>query len=331
MARVLALTFGDELQASTSFRVHQYIKALAPLGIAVEPIPARQFEKWEGVPSYDAVLLQKSLLPQDKARRLRRLARRLVYDIDDAIWQPHGRKHFFFTNLRQHLRLKTIVARADLCTAANDVLAGHLRSWTQQVAVVPMALDAQQWRLREHENDRIRIGWSGNPVNLQYIEAIEPALVEVQSRFPEAEFAIFSGQPAKFRDLKFTHLPFAAGREPEIIRTFDIGLLQLPDNPFAAGKSPVKGLQYMASGASVLLSPVGAAAEMFIENRSALFAINHQGWVDALTRLIRNAELRRALAENARKEFLQKFSLSANLPRVAAALTGSSQLLSILR
>jgi glycosyltransferase involved in cell wall biosynthesis len=326
MTRVLALTFGDQSQASTLFRVHQYIRPLAQAGIHIEAIPARDFADWHHVASYDAVLLQKSLLPMGKLRRLRRLSRRFVYDIDDAIWHPHGKPHFFLTNLRQNLRLKRIVSSADLCVAANGVIARHLQRWTSRVAVLPMALDEDTWTPRgATRSDKLRIGWSGSPVNLRYVEEIEPALVEVQARFPQAEFAIFSGQPPMFQRLKFVHLPFTPGREPENIQTFDIGLLPLPNDPFAAGKSPIKGLQYLASGAAVVLSPVGAAAEMFVEGETGLFARDTQGWIQALSRLAEDAPLCRRLAESGRAAFLKNFSLSANVALMAAALTGSGE------
>lgn len=325
--RVLCLTFGDHTQASTFFRVHQYVAPLANIGIAVETVPARKFDQSPKVRSYDAVLLQKSLLATGTLRRLRKFSRRLIYDVDDALWHPHGRKHFFLTNFRQNFRLKTIATSADLCVAANEVIARYLRRWTSRVRVVPMALDEQHWTFQERASaeKRIRIGWSGSPVNLRYIEQIEAALVQVQSRFPEVEFAIFCGESPGFTRLKFLHVPFAPGREFEVIRTFDIGLLPLPDDLFAAGKSPIKGLQYMASGAAVVLSPVGAAAEMFVEGETALFARNDQEWTEALARLVQDARLRRVLTERARAAFTKKFSLAANLPRVAGALTGSGE------
>jgi glycosyltransferase involved in cell wall biosynthesis len=322
--RILALTFGDSAQASTFFRVLQYQQRFADGGIDLESTPARSFDDWNRVATYDTVLLQKTLLPAGKLRRLRQLSRRLVYDIDDAIWHPHGRNHFFLTNLRQNFRLRTILRSADLCVAANEVLATHLRRWTPRVQVVPMALDESQWAGHETKTrePRVRIGWSGNPVNFRYLEAIEAALLEIQSKFPNVEFAIFSGQQPDFRKLRFTHLPFMEGREPETIRTFDIGLLPLPDDPFAQGKSPIKGLQYMACGAAVVLSPVGAAAEMFRDGKTALFAGNHEGWVAALSRLVESGDLRSQLAARAREVFLSRHTTAASFPSLLAAISG---------
>jgi glycosyltransferase involved in cell wall biosynthesis len=323
--RVLCLTFGDYSQASTFYRVHQYIAPLALKGIHLEPVPARKFDRWNDVPNYDAVLLQKALLRTGTLRKLRRLSRRLLYDVDDAIWHPHAKKHFFLTNLRQRLRLKTIAGSADLCIAANNVLAAHLRRYTDKLLIIPMALDAEQWKDRgaKSNHSKLRIGWSGHPVNFPYLFEIEPALLEINNRFPNVELAVFSGQKPPFTSLSFTHLPFAPGTEPEILHTFDIGLLPLPNDPFSAGKSPIKGLQYLASRAAVVLSPVGAAAEMFQDGKTGSFARTREQWITALVALIQDSSLRDTLAANGRSVFEQRFALSSNIPLLDTALTGS--------
>src|SRR5437867_8092151 len=146
--RVLCLTFGDATTASTFYRIHQYETPLADRGIHLKIIPTRQFQDWNSVQSYDAVLVQKSLLPTDKVRQLRRAARRLLYDVDDAIWHPHGKPHFLFTRVRQAVRLRAITRAADQCLAANGVLAAHLKRFTSRVAVLPMALDGALWKPR---------------------------------------------------------------------------------------------------------------------------------------------------------------------------------------
>src|SRR5436190_4037997 len=106
--RVLALTFGDEHQASSKYRVFQYVERLAQLGIEVHARPANSFKDWTRVQEYDVALVQKKLFRSGKVRDLRRNSRRLIYDIDDAIWHPHGKEHTFFTNLRNAWRLKAV-------------------------------------------------------------------------------------------------------------------------------------------------------------------------------------------------------------------------------
>ncbi len=322
--RVLCLTFGDATTASTFYRIHQYQSPFAAHNIHLETIPARQFRSWNDVQHYDAVLVQKSLLPMDKVRRLRGTARRLLYDIDDAIWHPHGKPHFFLTRVRQVLRLRAITKAADQCLAANDLLAAHLRRFTPRVAVVPMALDGAKWKPLDGlpARELLRIGWSGHPTNLRYLEAIEPALLAVQGQFPKLEFAICSGQPPSFRELKFLHLPFVAGKDLDAIQSFDIGLLPLPDNAFAAGKSPIKGLQYLACGVAPIAAPLSGTRELLGEEETALYASSTEEWVHGLVRLIEGEGYRGTIALNARKRFESRYELRRTADLLGQHLRG---------
>ena len=132
--RVLALTFGEPDQGSSYYRIYEFIEPLRAHGITLTACPAKRFTQWGELSAYDAVIIQKRLFPVGRIRRIRRRARRLIYDIDDAIWHPHGKSaHFWYTNWRTRLRLKTTVARADLCLAANPLLARHLAQWSAKV------------------------------------------------------------------------------------------------------------------------------------------------------------------------------------------------------
>lgn len=320
--RVLALTFGDEHQASSKYRVFQYIEPLRALGIAIEPTPANSFKAWHQIRDYDAVLVQKKLFASRKIKRLRRHTPRLIYDIDDAIWHPHGKEHSFFTNVRNAWRLRAIAHHANLCIAANTILAEHLQRLTPRVTILPLALDGNHWRPRSQSEPSpiVRIGWAGHPVNLPYLENIEAALAQAQSDNPNAEFAVFCGKQPAFRKLKYRHIKFQPDSEIEAIRSFDIGILPLPPGPFAAGKSPIKGLQYMASGIPTIITPVGATCDMFQENQTALFASTAEEWHVAMSRLIRDRELRLRMGRAARTVFEQTSELARTAPLFASIL-----------
>ena len=170
--RILALTFGDASTASSHYRVFQYIPLLEPLGVRIEAFPAADFAGRKTVAGYDAVLAQKKLLPPGRVRWLRRQTCRLLYDVDDAIWFPHGRRHHWLTRWRTARRLAAIARAADLCIVPNNVLGDHLRRLNARVALLPMALDGQRWPARSTPRDAgiVRIGWAGNPVNLGYLK-----------------------------------------------------------------------------------------------------------------------------------------------------------------
>jgi hypothetical protein len=319
---LLVLTFGDENTPSTRFRVVQYREMLESAGIHCTLLPAREFRDFSSLGAYDAVLLQKTLLDCGTVRRLRRGARRLLYDADDLIWLAPGKVHSFITRFRIARRLKAIAGSADLCLAANRVIADDLQQAGATTALVPMALDGRVWCPRSGGGaGPLTIGWSGAPGNLVFLRAILPQMREVQARFPEVRWLIHSGENPIFTDFRYQHVPFVPGNEPATVAGFDIGLLPLPDDPFVRGKSPIKGLQYCACGLAVVADPIGATRELLLDGVNSLWVEGEQTWVSALSRLINDTALRRQLAAKARTTFEQRHDLPVVFTGLWAALT----------
>ncbi len=323
--KILVLTFGDENTPSTRFRIIQYLEMLESANIHCTLVPARTFSDFSSLSDYDAVLLQKTLLDSGTVRKLRRGARRLIYDADDLIWLAPGKTHSLCTRFRNNWRLKTIARCADLCLAANQVIADDLLLAGGSATLVPMALDGNIWHPRPAgEEAPLTIGWSGAPKNLDFLSAILPQLREVQARFPDVRWVVHSGENPNYSDFSYQYVPFMPGNEPTTVADFDIGLLPLPDDPFVRGKSPIKGLQYCACGVAVVADPVGATRELLFDGVNSLWVEGEQTWVVALSRLISDTRLRRTLAANARSIFKQYNDLPSVFTRLCAALTGET-------
>ena len=310
--RYLSLNFGDETCASTHYRILAYLPALRNRGIEVEAIAADAFSAWDDLPNYDGVIVQKKLFSLGRLRRIRRSARRLLYDIDDAIWLPQGRVHHWWTRLRTNWRLRAVASQADVCVVANRVIASHLEPFARRVEVLPMVLDESAWppaRERNPSRSEVIVGWSGAPGNLRYLEPLEPALVRLQARYPSLCVRVLCGQKPRWTRVRFEHIPWRPGAEAAEVGEFDIGLLPLEDTPFAAGKSPIKGLQYMASGIPTIATPLAATCELFGESGGALFAGTVEEWERGIESLIENPSNRQARGAAARAHFEARHSL----------------------
>lgn len=314
--RLLALTFGSLDTASTKFRLVQYRDTLAAAGIECDFIPANEFSDFSILGGYDVVLLQKTLLPASTVRKLARCSRRFLYDVDDRIWLTPGKQHSLFTRVRIAHRLRTIARNAELCITSNALIAADVAAAGGRTTVLPMALDGRVWTEPRRADRPLTIGWSGAPHNIAFLRAILPQLREVQRRFPEVEWLFHSGVDPQFADFRYTHAPFVPGREPETVGRFHIGLLPLPDEPFARGKSPIKSLQYFACRAAVATSPVWAATEIVRDDETGLWVRDPQQWPTVLERLITDHALRERLAAAGRAEFEATY----DLPRVADRL-----------
>jgi glycosyltransferase involved in cell wall biosynthesis len=316
--RLFALTFGDRSTASTYYRILQYAQWFAQLGIQFDYAPAKGFRAFSSLRDYDVVLLQKAILPGRNFHHVRQNARRLIYDADDRIWLGQYRPHHWWTQRRLERRARRIVQGSDLCLAANQVIAEDLRHFGGRVEVVPMALQATAWPPRQTSGGRLVVGWAGAPKNLYYLKNICPALRRFQHEHPTVSFVIYSGADPKFEEFNYTYIPYHPGADSEIIRRFDIGLLPLPDTPFAHGKSPIKALQYFASKVAVVCSPVGATREIVKGQHNGLWVETSEAWSRALVLLAEDSALRERLAVHGRCDFERRFETAC----VATHLVG---------
>lgn len=324
--RVLALTFGGIDCASTFYRVLQYARLFQQDNIFIEQVVGNV----ENIPSascikkYDVVLVQKKLLPRKLVVFLRKHSRRLVFDIDDATWHPHARKHSFFTRLRTNLRLRSISESADICTAPNFFILDNLQKNGAIVTKIPMAIESNIWSpAQKIPNRKISIGWAGAPSNLPYLESIESALRDILLKFPQSELVILCGQRPNFASkLPFTHITWKPNCESKIVPRFDIGLLPLSFSEFSNGKSPIKALQYLASGLPVVASPLSGTLEIAEVAKSIFFANSNEEWFQILSILIKSEKLRHEASFQSKSTFDKYFSCSAVYPFWKKALLG---------
>jgi glycosyltransferase involved in cell wall biosynthesis len=247
----------------------------------------------------------------------------LVYDADDRIWMRPGKPYGLLTSTKLNRRLAWTVRQADLCIAANGVIAADQRAaGAERVEVLPMSVDTDQWNTggRAEPDGQLTIGWSGAPRNLVFLEPLRPVLEELLAAHSDLRFSVHCGKRPELGDLQLTHIPYEPGREPDVVRSFDIGLLPLPDDPFVHGKSPIKALQYYACGAVVVGQDVGATAELLEHDVTALTVNAERSWKDCLQRLIEDDGLRTRLALAGQEMIRERHSMSAVVDRYLTLL-----------
>lgn len=247
----------------------------------------------------DLVFNQKCLFRNGLQRRILKAAKRVIFDFDDAIWtRPHC-SHSLLTRWRVQRRFRLWLQDAHPVIAANKYLADYARRQGAETVVIPMALDLQRWQPRVGANDApIRIGWAGSPVNLKYLERIEPVLAQLISERENVQLHVYSGARPKL-NIPYEYTPFAPDTGPQFTASLDIGLLPLEDDEYLKGKSPIKAVQYMACGVPVVGNAYGATKEILTPDTGIPVADN-QDWQRALTALIDNRDLRMELGKAGR-------------------------------
>jgi glycosyltransferase involved in cell wall biosynthesis len=260
----------------------------------------------------DVVYVQRILPSPFKLRRLRRAARRLVYDFDDAVMYGSEGK-----SLSRRLKFKFMVRQADLVLCGNRFLLSEAHRYkTEGVHYVPTVVDVDSYTLKPHRRSgTIVVGWMGSSSTLPYIADI--AGLFDSARETPLVLKVVADKPLPGGSPRILFEKWEKERENAALLSFDIGVMPLRDDVWSRGKCGLKLLQYMASGLPSLCHPFGAAAEIVTDGENGLLRADHAGWEKAIDNLSRDHELRARIGMAARATVEDQYSLQVWGPRVA--------------
>lgn len=313
---------------SVKWRVTQFLPALGEEGIecTVLPLPRGYLDLWRicgSAADFDAVVLQKRLLPTVFLRRLRKKARRLIYEFDDAVTVKRSPSGAIVPSSLRQRRFRYIVSHADAVVTTNAYLAGICRDHRadNEIHILPNAIDASRWTTKSHYAavSPIILGWQGTASNLPYLRLIEEPLRRLNSSGTPVTLKVVCDKPVELPSIPVLHQPYDAGREIEDILSFDIGVAPLPDDDWTRGKQPVKILCYLAAGLPVIASRAGAHAGLVNDGDNGLLAGSPEEWTTHLMKLISSEPLRQSLGLRARRSAETTFS-SRTAGRAYAAI-----------
>lgn len=257
---------------------------------------------------FDGVFLHKKTLNFLDAMWLRRYARKIIYDFDDAIM--YSDKHPETPSYKRQTSFQRTVKLADMIITANPYLADHARRFNKNVEIVPTGLDTDAYKLQANlKNDgKIRLVWIGSRSTLKYLAEIKPALEEIGSRFDNVVLRIICDDFFDLQNMEVEKCWWSSETQAADLVTSDIGLAPLPSNKFTRGKSGgFKLLQYAAAGLPVIASR-GVNAKHVRENVSGLLAGAGSDWIEKISRLLRDSQLRKQMGEVGKVD-IQEFDL----------------------
>jgi glycosyltransferase involved in cell wall biosynthesis len=279
----------------------------------------------------DVALVQRQvdLLPTLGLERLVSKNRRLVLDVDDAIWldaSPEAGGHRLARLKGTPRKVRWLAERADTVIAGNDLLAEWLSRYSRQVVVVPSLVEHREIPLREHHGtDRIVLGWIGSASTAPSLKRLQQPLERLVAARPDlnVELLAVGGDPPDVQGASVRGEPWSEEREHDFLRNVDIGLMPLPDNAWTRGKCAYKALQYMAAGIPVVADDVGVSAKVVGHEKGGLIAGGPGDWTAHLAELADDSHLRARLGGQGRARVAEGFSVEAWAPTLAEILHGS--------
>lgn len=329
--KLLALVDAPE-HVCCRYRIRAFGPALADAGwsLACEPLARGVLPRLRQLRSasrYDAVLLQRKLLPALQLALLRRNARHLAFDFDDAVFLRDSYDPRGTTSRRRSGRFARTARAVDVVMAGNDFLAdAALRAGAiaERVRTIPTCVDPAGYAAKRASgrDGPPELVWIGSSSTLQGIEARRPLWERLGREFPGLRLRIICDRFPRFDGVEVVQVPWSEATEAEELAKGDVGVGLIPDDDWSRGKCGLKILQYQAAGLPVIANPVGSHLEMIDPGATGFLATSDDEWTAAVGALA-DADARTRMGNEARRRLEAGYSTAAWAAAFVASATGA--------
>jgi glycosyltransferase involved in cell wall biosynthesis len=264
----------------------------------------------------DVVIVQRRLLAAWELLLVRRAAKRLVFDFDDAVFLRDSYAQAGTVSVSRHAAFARMVRAADLVVAGNQYLGETAQSLigSARVCVQPTRVNPHRYPLATHNQagPRTRLVWIGSASTLRGLERSADLWDTIGLRCPSTSFKIICDKPLKLQYMPVEFCPWSEATEGRDLADADIGVSWLPEDSWSRGKCGLKVLQFMAAGLPVIANPVGVQTEMIRHGETGFLAETVDEWCQAVRRLASDPALRRRMGQAGRRVVEGEYNVEAS-------------------
>jgi glycosyltransferase involved in cell wall biosynthesis len=243
-----------------------------------------------------------------------------VVDYDDAVFHTYDQHPSRSLRRLFGNKIAMLMRGARLVTAGNRYLAEYARrAGAPWVEVLPTVVDLEHYaERRPADASPFTIGWIGSPSTTKYLKLVEPVLAECCR--PNGRVVLVGARQIRLSGVHTTIRSWSESTEVSDMLSFDVGIMPLPDEPWARGKCGYKLIQYMACGLPVVASPVGVNTELVDDGVDGFLAGGLERWVDALVSLRETNALRRSMGAAGRSKVERRYCSAVVGPQLVSLL-----------
>jgi glycosyltransferase involved in cell wall biosynthesis len=278
---------------------------------------------YQQLPFFDVVCIQRILFSPFEFSWIRRKSSKILFDLDDAIMyrsssSPHPQ------SLSRRLKFSWTVRGSDVVTVGNQFLKKEVLKVdkTKKVFVIPTSVDTKLYPMKKKffNQKEIILGWIGTKGNLKYLKTLEPIFKTLAQKFSHIKLKIVCDDFYDSHYLPVIKKPWKLEEENEDLISFDIGLMPLHDDLWSRGKCGLKIIQYLSVGVPAVCTPIGINCDIIRNGYNGFWAATHQEWVDRITILIQNSDLRERMGLNGISKVEKEYSLSVTTEKFLKVL-----------
>lgn len=312
--KLLCLPKYDSAGASSRYRTHQFLRHWRNDGIEITVEPLITQTSSDGpiknrlrlirtvlkrlarmvLYSYDGIYLEKEALPYipwSIEMLLWKLHRGfIIVDYDDAIFHNYDRTPNYVVRALLRSKIPKLLNHCDFVSTGSPYLTSWIESnSTCNVKEIPTSVNYKLYEpsrsLRQQKSSyksQWTVGWIGSRSTSQFLIPLIPVLRNFCDTTGSRLLLIgdktsFDPALADFAEIR----QWSHENEQNDLSSIDVGIMPLPSTPFARGKCGFKLIQYMASGAITISTPLEANLKI---DRGGVnyFADTADEWLTAL-------------------------------------------------
>jgi glycosyltransferase involved in cell wall biosynthesis len=245
------------------------------------------------------------------------LAKKVIYDIDDLVFLKNVQhENRLLGALKGKKKPFFMMRKADHVISCTPYLDSIARQYNQHTTDISSTINTDTYiPVNTYSNDHVPVlGWSGSHSTIRYLYLLKDVLLELRKKI-NFRLLVIGSQDFDIPGIETEVHAWSAGTEIPLLQQIDIGLYPLPaDDPWILGKSGLKALQYMGLGIPTVATRAGCNDRVIENNVSGFLVSTEKEWVEKLSELIADPELRKVIGTNARKRVEQYYSIKANAP-----------------
>jgi len=242
----------------------------------------------------------------------------IIFDFDDAIFlQNFNPANRFFNLFKFPFKTKDIIKMSSKVIVANKFLEEYVHNFNPKVYIIPTSIDTDKFNVAINKSYRmLTIGWIGSSTTAPYLKIIFDVIQKLSQKYDFIFKIVGADKNINIPGVRIENCAWVLEKEIEDFQNLDIGVYPLPNNLWTQGKAGFKAIQYMAVGVPVVASPVGKIKDIIQDGINGFLADSDEDWVNKLSRLIEDFQLRKKIGLNGRISVQEKYSVNINAQKL---------------
>ena len=269
---------------------------------------------------YDLFFIEKELVPYFPGfieSVLKLSGVKIILDYDDAIFHNYDSSSNPVVRFFLRKKICRIMKKADCIIAGSRYIENYALKFNISVTRIPTVINLQRYPEGQYDRDgEFIIGWIGSFYTTPYVNLIADVLQCFVTEHDRCSIHLIGYNTRLLPEgiKRFVKvIEWDEKTEVEEIKRFSVGISPLQDTPFSRGKCAFKSIQYMACSLPVIVTPIGANAEIIRHEENGFHAETGEDWYRFLDLLYNNRDEAARIGRRNREVVEDKYCVQSRL------------------